>query len=338
MSKPNPGVALMSMLNAYMVSQSVYAAAKLGVADYLKNGPLDVSALAKLSGAHGASLLRVMRLLATHGVFDEPSPGTFALTPMSKFLCSDTRNSLKGWAIMRGEDFVWRPWGNILHSVLTGESAFKHTFGTDWAEYLAQHPDASAAFDEGMRSISGIKFWAVAEAYDFSPFKTVADIGGGNGGLITAVLRKFPHLNGMLCDLPHVVAESEVHLAAANLTDRCTRVGIDMFTAIPTGADVYILANVLHDWDDERAVQVLRNCRAVLPNEGRVLLVEMVLGSGEAEANALMLDLEMLIITEGGRERSKVEFAGVLDAAGLRLHRVIPTKSPVSILEAVPLL
>ncbi len=327
--------ALLKIVNGYMLSQCVYVAAKLGVADFLRQGPKTPAELAAATGVHSESLFRVLRTLASAGIFSESELGQFELTPMAQFLCRDTPGSARGWTIMRGEEFLWQPWGNILHAVKTGQSAFPDVFKMDWPEYFSQNPGASEIFDDAMRSISAQKYAAAATAYDFSGIGTIADIGGGNGGLITAILEANPAMRGILADLPHVIDGARHHIDAAGLTSRCDCVSIDMFEDVPKGADAYIMANVIHDWDDARSITILRNCRQALQPDGRMLLVEMVLSGRNEPHLSKLVDIEMLVMTDGGKERSENEFRELYEASDLQLTNVVPTDSPWSVIEGV---
>lgn len=335
MPDPNPREALLQIVNAPMLAQCVYIAAKLGVADHLKDGPRECEELAAATNAHAVSLHRILRCLASFGVFHEDDAGRFSQTELSKRLRSDVPDSVRGWAILRGESFLWQPWGQILHAVKTGQSAFIHSFGMDWPQYFGQHPEAASLFDDAMRSISAEKYEAAAKAYDFSEVNTIVDVGGGNGGLLTAILSANPHMRGTLAELAHVVDGARDHLAAAGVSERCECVAIDMFERVPAGADAYIMANVIHDWDDERSITLLGNCRQAMQENGRVLLVEMVISPRNQPHLSKLADIEMLVMTDGGKERSESEYGVLYEAAGLRLARTIPTESPWSVLEGV---
>jgi SAM-dependent methyltransferase len=331
----DPREALLQIVNGPMLSQCVYVAAKLGIADLLKDGPKSSEDLAAATQVHAPSLYRILRSLAGFGIFAEDEDRRFTLNPMAEPLRSDVPGSARGWTIMRGEDFLWQPWGQILHAVKTGESAFVHVYGMDTWEYLAGHPEASVIFDDAMRSISAQKFKAVAEAYDFSDVDTIVDVGGGNGGLLTSILTCNPHMTGIVAELPHVVESARKNIEAAGLSDRCSYAAIDMFEYVPEGADAYIMANVIQGCDDDHAVRALRNCRRAMGGSGRVLVVEMLVpGPGEPHLSKLV-DIEMLVHTDGGRERTKHEYQALYEPAGLRVTGVIPTNSPWSIVEGV---
>ena len=335
MPDPSPRETLLQIVNGPMLAQCVYVAAKLGVADCLKDGPQGCEELATATNAHAASLHRILRCLASFDVFHEDDTGRFSQTALSERLRSDVPDSARGWTIARGEAFLWQPWGQILHSVKTGESAFMHSFGMDWPQYFGQHPEAASLFDDAMRSISTEKYQAAASAYDFADVKTIVDVGGGNGGLLTAILTANPHMQGTLAELAHVVEGARDHLAGAGMSERCECVTADIFESVPAGADAYVMANVIHDWDDDRSVTLLRNCREAMQPDGRVLLVEMVISSRNQPHLSKLVDIEMLVMTDGGKERSENEYAALYEAAGLRHTRTVPTESPWSVLEGV---
>jgi hypothetical protein len=267
----DPRDALLQIVNTPMLSQCVYVAAKLGIADLLKDGPRSSDELAAATQVHARSLYRILRALAGFGIFTEDEERRFALTPMAEQL-RDVPGSARGWTIMRSEEFVWQPWGQIMHAVETGQSPFVHVLGVDWPQYYGRHPEASEIFDEAMRSVSALKFEAVAEAYDFSGVDSIVDVGGGNGGLITSILASNPHMNGILAELPHVVESAKKNIDAAGLSDRCSCVPIDMFEGVPEGADAYVMANVIQGCDDDDAVKTLGNCRHAMKDDGRILV------------------------------------------------------------------
>jgi cyclopropane fatty-acyl-phospholipid synthase-like methyltransferase len=331
----DPREALLQIVNSPMLAQCLYVAAKLGIADLLKDGPRSSDELAAATQVHARSLYRILRALAGFGIFSEDEERRFTLNAMAETLRSDVPGSARGWTIMRGEDFLWQPWGQILHAVETGESAFDHVYGQDSWEYLAEHPEASAVFDDAMRSVSALKFEAVAEAYDFSGVDAIVDVGGGNGGMLTSILTSNPHMNGIVADLPHVVEGARRNIEAAGLSDRCSCVAIDMFEAVPEGVDAYIMANVIQNFEDEHGVRILRNCHRAMKEGGRVLVVECVIPGPNEPHLGKLADIEIFIMTDGGRERTKQEYEALFGAAGLRIGRVVPTNSPWSIVEGV---
>ena len=329
-----PQVAMLRMMTGYWVSQSVYVAAKLGLADLLSDGPRSHQELATAARAHAPALYRLLRALASVGVFAETDPGSFALTPAAALLRTDTPDSMRALAIMYGEE-QYRAWGDMLRSVQTGEVAFERMFGTSYFAYLAQQPASNETFNRAMTGWSARLDQAILAAYDFSPFDTVVDVGGGHGRLLGAVLRAHPGLRGVLFDQPHVVDEAGPQLREAGVADRCRIVGGDFFREVPAGGDLYILAQIVHDWDDERASTILRSCRRAIGPTGRLLLAEMVIAPGDAPDIGKFLDLHMLALL-GGRERTEAEYRALLAAAGFDLTTVLPTPTGTSLVEAIP--
>jgi O-methyltransferase domain/Dimerisation domain len=330
---PAPAV-LLQMMTGYWVSQAVYIAAKLGLADLLVDGPRSAEELAAASHSHAPSLYRLLRALASVGVFTEASPGAFALTPLAALLRSGTPDSMRALAITYNEE-MYRAWAEMLHSVQTGETAFDHQFGMPVFQYFAAHPEADRVFNEAMTGYTSQLASAVPEVYDFTMFGTVVDVGGSYGTLLAAILRRHPTMQGILFDQPRVVADAEQHLAAAGIADRCRAVGGDFFTAVPAGGDAYILSQILHDWDDTRCLTILQQCRQVMPEHGKLLVVELVVPPGNEPSFGKWLDLHMLAIP-GGRERTAGEYDALFRAAGFALGRVVPTPAGPSVVEATP--
>lgn len=329
-----PPVALLQMMTGYWVSQALYVAAKLGLADLLVNGPQSVEHLASATQIHAGSLRRVLRALASMGVFTEARPGSYALTPMAALLRTGTPDSMRALAIMYAEE-QYHAWGKALHSVQTGETAFDQQFGMSYFAYLAQHPEADRVFNQAMTGWTTQVADAVIDAYDFSPFKTIVDVGGSYGTLLAAVLRSNQTARGILFDQPHVAAAAEAHLVSAGVAERCQTVGGDFFVEVPASGDAYLLAQILHDWDDERSTAILRQCRRAMPQHGKLLVIELVLPPGEEPFFGKWLDLHMLVLL-GARERTAEEYRALLEPAGFELARVIPTRAGPGIVEALP--
>jgi O-methyltransferase/methyltransferase family protein len=321
---------LREQINGFRATQLLSVAARLELADLLGDGPKSGGELAAATGANADALLRLLRTLASLGVFAEPAPDQFALTPVAALLRREHPQSL--WAVSRmaGEE-QYRAWGGLYDSVMTGAPAFPQIYGMRRFDYLAQHPDAEAIFSQGMSEKVRLTATAFAAAYPFPSQGTVVDVGGGHGVLLGAALRAHPSLRGVLFDQPQVVAGAAATLEAAGVTKRCAVVGGDFFVAVPSGGSVYVLCEVIHDWNDERALQILRRCAEVMEPEAKLVLVENVITSGAA-APARLLDLHMLVM-HGGRERATDEFARLFAAAGLRLTRTIPLDSGESMVE-----
>jgi len=322
------------MVLGCLVSQAVCVAAKLGVADLLAGGPLGASELAEATDTHARSLYRLLRSLASCGVFRERPDGRFELTPLAGGLRSDAPGSMRDAIIFMGEEWYWRVWGNTIHSVRTGRPAWERAHGSEIFPWFAAHPEESRVFDRAMTSFSNLATAAVVEAYDFSGFETIVDVAGGHGLLLSAILRANPSLRGVLFDQPHVIEGARESVASKGLADRCELAGGDFFESVPAGADAYVMKHIIHDWDDERAVLILKNIARAMRDGGRVLVVEMVLPPANVPHLSKVLDIEMLT-SPGGVERTEEEYGELFERAGLRLARVVATKSPYSVVEAV---
>lgn len=333
---PSPPDPLLQMIFGSVVTQMIAVAARLDIADLVAEGDRSVDELADMTNSHAPSLYRLLRALASVGIFAETEPHHFTLTPLAGRLQSDVPFSLKGFAILFGSEFYYRSWANLLHSVQTGESALELTYGMNLFDYLHQHPGDAAIFNEAMTSVSGREAAAVRDAYDFSGFQTLVDVGGGHGILLTTILKANPSLQGILFDRPPVVAGASALLQQEGVVERCQVVGGDFFTDVPAGADAYILKYILHDWDAGRARRILENCRAAVVPGGRVLVVDTVIPAGNTPFLGKLRDIVMLSMTPGGVERTEAEFQELFSGAGFKLNRVIPTKSIVSIIEGIP--
>jgi hypothetical protein len=257
------------------------------------------------------------------------------LTPLAEGLRSDLDGSLRQICGLRGEPWTWQAWGELYHSVTTGESAMRYVHGRDLFEFLNEHPDIQARFDQAMVSLSSTEIAAILAAYDFSPFSTIADIGGGHGALLAAILTTYPSARGILFDQPTTVAEAAELLERANVRERCTTVAGDFFTAVPGGADLYLFKSIIHDWSDDRAEVILRTCRRAMAPEACLLLIDRVVPPGNAPSFSKWMDLNMLVLANG-RERTEAEISKLLACTGFELQRVIPTATPFSLVEARP--
>jgi hypothetical protein len=330
-----PFLDLMRLVNGYQVSQAIHVVATLGIADLLKDGPRTSDELATATGAHPRALYRVLRALAAAEVFHESGESRFSLTPMGECLRSDAADSVAPWAASMGRPYYWQAWGHLLHSVRTGENAFRHVHGTDVWEYRARHPEEGAIFDRAMTGLSRGIVDAVLAAYDFSSFRRVVDVGGGQGALLAGLLAAQPGMHGILFDQLHVVARAEQVMQEQGVGDRCEVVAGSFFEAVPAGGDAYILKAILHDWDDAASVVILKVCRRVTGPETKLLVLERVLGPPNEDADAKFSDLNMLV-APGGQERTRDEFAALFGAAGFRLTAVVSTGKRLSVLEGVP--
>jgi hypothetical protein len=328
-----PSAALMQMITGFWVSSAIYVAAELGLADRIGDGSMYAEELALQVGAHPGALYRLLRALSSIGVFTEVEPRRFTLTPIGNCLKSGTPGSLRAFSIV-GREMGWEAWGQLLHSVRTGETAFDHLHGMGYFEFLNQNPERARLFDEAMTGFVTMNGLAVAAAYDFTPFSTIVDVGGGHGALIEAILKQNTKAKGIVFDRPEVIEAAKDRLASVGLSNRCECRGGDFFISVPSGGDVYLLASVIHDWNDEKSLTILRNCRRVMGNNTRILLLEMVIPPGDVPFFGKLLDLNMLV-NFGGRERTEVEYRNLLSAAGFQLTRIVPTRTPASLIEAV---
>jgi len=327
----------MRMLAGGITTNAIAVAAKLGISDLLSQGPKSPVELASVTRVHAPSLYRVLRFLASLGIYAETADGKFELTPMAQCLRGNHEKSLRDWAAMRGEEWVTRPHGAMLHAVQTGRPAFDHIFGMNAFQYFQKNPPASKAFDAAMRSITAQSTGAILDSYDFSEIPSVADIAGGTGGLIIEILKAHPSMTGTLADVPHVIEGGRKAVEEAGLSDRCQCYPCDIFEAVPAGANSYILKHVINDWDDEHAITILKNCRDVVPLSGKLLVIESVIPPGNGPALSKLVDIEMLVMTPGGRKRTEKEFRALFDEAGFELSRIVPTPQAESVVEGVPL-
>jgi hypothetical protein len=330
-----PHVQLIEMGTAYWVSRVVYAAAKLGLADHLDSRPMAAAELARLVGAHAPSLHRFMRTLAGLGILTEGEAQRFALTPLGAALKTGAPGSAKSSVLALGSPWCTAAFDNLGYALETGRTGFEKVWGMPIFEYLAQHPEEASLFSETMVGFHSQEPPAVAEAYDFSGFKTIVDVGGATGNLLAAVLARHSAPRGILFDMPHVVCDAPDLLRHRGVAERVSIQSGDFFESVPEGGDVYLLSHIIHDWDEGRCVTILDSCRRAMPPHGRLLLIEMVLPEGDIPHPGKMLDMVMLVLP-GGQERTEGEYAALLSKAGFRLTRVISTASAASIVEAVP--
>jgi SAM-dependent methyltransferase len=333
--QPPASARMLQLTMGFMLTPAIHVAAKLGIADIVARVPASAEELAAATKSNAPALRRLLRFLASIGVFAEDAAGKYQQTPLSDTLRTDHAQSARGVAIAFGADFLWQAFGNLAATISTGEPAFNHVFGTSFFEYLGAHPESAADFNAAMTSVSSIELPAIVAAYDFSGLERVIDVGGGQGALLHGILSANPKLRGVLFDLPSVVAGAE-SLRAGVLANRCQIIGGDFFQAVPNGADGYLMRVVLHDWNDADALRILKNCRAAIRPNGKLLLIESVLKSRNQPDQARMNDLIMLVVAPGGKERTEEEFRELLREAGFSLTRVIPATGLTSIIECRP--
>jgi hypothetical protein len=339
MTSVPPGSAaatLLQMLTGCWISQALYVVATLGIADLLREGPRSHVMLAEATQTHAGALYRILRALASVGVFAEDEERRFTLTPPAELLRSDAPGSLRAFAIMLGSREHWRAWEGAMHSAKTGQPAFDHVFGMPLFQYFATHPESASVFDHAMTSRGALENAAILAAYDFAAAHKLVDVGGGQGTLLSSLIAAYPDARGVLFDLPHVIAAVRERAERKGETGRCEYVGGDFFATVPSGGDCYLLKKVIHDWGDQQALQILTNCRKAISDTGRLLMIEPVIPPGNDVAFSKLLDLLMLVWNAGGRERTEEEHAALLILAGFRQNRVVPTSAGVSIIEAIP--
>ncbi len=330
-----PSQTLRQSIMGFRTTQLIYVAARLGIADLLEDGPKSPQSLASAAGVDARALHRVLRALASMGIFAETEAGDFQLTPLARPLLRDSPESVRGLALLYGDEWLWHAYGATLYSVRTGSPAFNDVHGKELFEYLGEHPEAGATFDQAMSSYTGQEAAALVAAYDFSEVATLVDVGGGQGALLTAILKSNQGMRGVLFDVGAVVARAQALLAGEGMEARCDRVAGDFFTSVPSGGDLYLLKSVIHHWDDASSLTILRNCRQAMGDHGRILLAERVIAPGNAPSEAKLLDINMLVVT-GGCERTASEYRQLFRDASFELTQIIATRSPISLIEGRP--
>jgi len=335
--QPSPSEQMIQMTSGHIIAQALYVVAELGIPDLLATGPRTIAELAQTVGAHAPSLYRVLRALASLGVFVEQDDQTFGLTPLGDTLRSDVPGSARAWALVNC-GVGWRAYGELLYSVRTGQPGFDRAYGMSVFDYTARHPDAMAIFGKMMVDFHGREVAAVASAYSLSGVRSIVDVGGGSGNLLAALLDANPSLHGTVFERPSVAETAVQWLHAAGLSHRCDVLEGNFFESVPTGGDVYVLSHVIHDWDEAHCLTLLQNCRRAIGPSGRLLIVETVMPGANEPSQARLMDLIMLANSPSGQERTVEEYRDLLAKADFHLERVVPTASPVSVIEAVPAL
>jgi hypothetical protein len=335
---PSAKVPMIQFVNSYRLGQLLSVVARLGIADLLSNGPLSVEQLAERTGTVAPCLYRVLRALAGIEVFQELEPGTFALTPLAATLRSDAIVSLRGAAAMLGCDWHWRAWSGLAHSVRTGKPAFDDIFGLEFDAALERDPEMSATFDQATVDLEKLALASIRAAYRFDDIETLVDMesAGGFGGLLLSLLEDNPRLLGVFVDKESVVRRAQQHVAARGLSARCECLAWTPDALLPAGGDVYLLRNVLRDYDDAGAQHVLTRCREVMTARSRLLIVEMVVAPGNELSMGKLIDIDALLFTKHGRERALGEYRSLLADAGFSITRVIPTPGPLTLIEDQP--
>jgi ubiquinone/menaquinone biosynthesis C-methylase UbiE len=317
------------LIRGYWTTQAIFVAAELQIADLLADGPKDPDELGRLAGVKGDMLYRVLRALASIGIFAEDAEGHFMLTPLAETLCGDSGQ--RAYARLHGQE-LYQSWAKLLEAVRTGDAGFVEAFGMPAFEFFSKNPERGAVFDKAMTGHHGREADPMLDAYDFSPFNSLVDVGGGNGSLLIAILSRHPKMHGVLFDLPRVVDRARAAVENA-FRERCRLVGGSFLESVPNGADAYLLRHIVHDWRDDDAATILRNCRKAMKPGGRVLVVEIVVPAGNDASFAKWMDLMM--VTYGGKERSEKQYRQLFAQSGLQLTRVVPTNAGISVIEGV---
>jgi hypothetical protein len=319
------------MLTGVWITECLYAAARLGIADLVADGPRPVAELAARVHADEPSLYRLLRALASIGVFAEADERSFEQTALSSLLRQDRPDSLRGLALLIGT-LSLPAWSEITHSVQTGGTGFEKVFRAPLFEYLEANPDAAKIFDDAMAGQTAIVARAVVAAYDFSKYRTIVDVGGGTGALIAEILTAAPQSGGINFDQPAAAKRAALLLGSKGVADRCQTVGGDFFVEVPRDGDAYVLKFVLHDWNDDDCIRILRNTRTAMAKGATVLVIESVIPPGNAPYAGKFMDINMLVMT-GGRERTEREYRQLFERSGLRVVRIIPAHPLASIIE-----
>lgn len=328
-------VAMLEITQGAWLAQALYAASKLGIFDALAKAPATSDDIARRVGSHPPATYRLMRALASSSILKHRRDGRFALTRLAQAMRSDSPGSMAPMVEFLGHPKHWEDWGELLYAVQTGKPSVDKLRGMPFFDYLETDPELAEAFYDAMTGVSGMAIETVVPAYDFTDRRLAVDVAGGHGALLAAVLAQARDARGVLFDLPSVVENAGPLLDAAGVSARTTVTGGSFFESVPEGGDAYLLKTIIHDWDYDSSLAILRNIRAAMAPGGKLLLIEMVLPEGAPWHPGMLLDLEMLV-TVGGRERTASEYTELLAAAGFRQVRVVPTAGPMSIVEAVP--
>ena len=327
---------LQQLVGTNALRMAIYAAAKFGIADILNNGPRSANELAELIEADVHSLGRIMHALVAVGVFDEGTDGRYLLTPISECLKSDVPSSLRDQVIHSCSDWNLRAWQGILYSIKTGQSGFQKIQGKSAFQFFRDNPESAEIFNSAMTGITGHQNAAIISAYDFSTVSMLVDIGGGDGGLLARIFDEYPATRGIIFDLPHVVESAKRFLENRELANRCQFVGGDFFDIAPQGGDIYILKHIMHNWDDSRAINILRNIHRAMTSDAKLLIIDAIIDPSNESSRVRLQDITMLVMTEGGRERTETEFVELLSASNFTLQRIISATPDLKLIEAKP--
>lgn len=324
---------LLNKIHAYRETQLIYIAAKLKISDILFECEKTIDELAQLTKTHKESLYRVLRACTSMGLYKEKD-NKFYLTKVGNLLISDNPDSIRPIALMRGEEVNWKPWGELLYAVQTGESAFEKVFNMNLFEYYNKNPKSGEVFNEGMRIGSKYNIEMILEKYDFSKFKKIIDVGGGNGSLLISILEKYNSCKGILYDLPTVVKEANKYIDISKIKDNIKIESGNMFLNVPEGGDCYLVKRILHDWDDCNCINILKNCRESILTDGILLIIDSVIIKNEPTGK--INDVHMMVVCPGGKERTREEFIYLLNQSGFKLKKIIENNG-TSIVECMPI-
>ena len=331
-----PPLQMLQMMSGFWIARCIYILAKLGIPDVIKDGPKTAAELAEVTEAHAPSLFRVLRALAAVGVITHDHQDRFGQTPLSETLRSDVPGSMRAFALTELGEEHYPAWGELLYSVRTGGIAFDKAFGEPCWEFFKKHPDNAKIFNDAMSGMTAQTEQALHDSYTFEGIGTIMDVGGGHGGFITSILKRNPSMRGVLFDAPQVIEGARQPVAESGVGDRCELIGGDFFKSVPKGADAITMKMIIHDWNDEQSIAIMKNCYSALPENGKLILVEAVVPPGDEMHFSKFIDLNMLVMT-GGRERTPEEFRKLYEASGFQLTRIVPTESPFSVVEGVKL-
>jgi hypothetical protein len=329
-----PPMAMLQLISGFWISRCIYVTAKLGIPDLMKNGPMTAADLAAATKTDAPSLFRLLRALVAVDILTHGEDGRFGNTPVSETLRTDIPGSLRSFAMTELGEEHYPAWGELLHSVRTGEIAFDRAFSMPVWEFFAKNPENAKIFNDAMSGVTDQATEAFHAAYSFAGIKTLMDVGGGHGALLTSILTRNPEMRGILFDSPQVIKGAQATLQDSGIADRCQLTGGDFFQSVPEGSDAIIMKWIIHDWNDEQSITIMKNCHRALPEEGKLILIEAVVPAGNEPHFSKFIDLNMLVMT-GGRERTEEEFRRLYEAARFRLTRIVPTESPFSVIEGV---
>jgi len=329
-----PDKALETFIMGEAISRCLQVISKLLIADRLAQSPETAEVLARETSTHARSLYRVLRTVAGAGVFREDEQGRFHMTPTAELLRTDAPKSMQPWLVLRGEEWHRSSWNKLYNTVCTGETAFNIAYGEGLFDYLKHDPDAATVFNKAMAATDNFS-QAIVDAYDFGDAKKIIDVGGGYGSLLQAILKKNTHLQGILYDTKKVTGQAKKGIVDAGLESRCEIIAGDFFTEVPPGADIFLLRRIIHDWDDEKSVAILKNCRKSMDKGMKLLLAETIIEPGNTLSPGKFYDIDMMVMV-GGLERTRDEYSALFEAAGFTLTNVVSTESNMSVLEAQP--